>query len=289
MQEGNLDTLLGDLRKGYWQSVLYELAREQIRNGGALREDPRAADWLYFLPLNGSEDALVLGIDWGTVPVLLARACRKVCAVDVDSGRLSFLGSRLKEQGITNIELLCAHGFRGLPFRAGSFDLVAAADSVPGLDAEPFRERLTVARGLLRDEGLLCLHVGNRLGFQRALKPGTWGKQCPWHTARGYRRMLRKAGFADIQGYAPLPYYNGIPLFYVPLGSRAALSFFFRNVFSLFEAVSPEVKKTYALEYGLAKFAARLAVACRLERVMSFFWSGFLLVGRKDKGMAGAA
>ena len=286
--EGDLGTLLGDLREGCWQSDLYEMAREQLREGGALREDPRTADWLYFLALNGSEDALVLGIDWGTVPVLLARACRKVYAVDVDSRRLSFLSSRLKEQGIKNVELLCAQGFRELPFKAASFDLVAAGDSVSGFDAEPFRTRLSEAHGLLRDGGLLCLHVGNRLGFQRVLKPETWEKKRPWHTAHGYRRMLRKAGFGDIQGYAPLPYYNKLPLFYVPLEKRAALSFFFRNVFPLFEAVSPEVKKAHALEYTVARAAVRLASICRSEALVRFFFSGFIFVSRKRGGGAHA-
>ena len=281
-KEGDLCKLLGDLREGCWQSDLYEMAREQLRNGGALREDPRTADWLYFLPLNGSEDALVLGIDWGMVPVLLARACRKVYAVDVDSGRLSFLESRLKEQGINNVELLFAQGFSGLPFKAASFDLVVAGDSVSGFDAEPFRTRLAVARRLLRDGGRLCLHVGNRLGFQRVLKPGIQKGKHPWHTAFGYRRRLRKAGFGDIQGYAPLPYYNRIPLFYLPLGKRGTLSFFFRNVFPLFEAVSPEVKKAHALEYAVARSAVRVASICRLEALVKIFFSGFFFVSRKQ-------
>ncbi len=286
IEEGDLGSLLGDLREGRWQADLYEMAREQLRQGGALREDPRTADWLYFLALNGSEDALVLGVDWGTVPVLLARACRKVWAIDVDSGRLSFLASRLKEQGITNVELLCAQGFGELPFKAASFDLMAAGDSVSGFDAEPFRTRLAVACGLLRDGGLLCLHVGNRLGFQRVLKPGAREEKRPWHTAYGYRRMLRKAGFVDIQGYAPLPYYNKLPLFYVPLGQRAALSFFLRNIFPLFEAVSPEVKSAHALEYAGARAAVRVASICRLEGLMRFFFSGFIFVSRKrDKGI----
>lgn len=218
--------------------------------------------------------------------------CRKVYAVDVDFDRLAFLESRLNEQEIHNVYLVQARNFRTLPFDRACFQFIATGDFTFGFEGEAFRDRVAVSHELLRSGGLLCFQVGNRVGFHRVFRSraqdGRKGNRS-WHTPLGYRRILQKAGFRDIQAYAPLPYHSGIAMFYIPVGCRAALSFFLRNLFPLFEAVSPEVKKTYSKEYRLAKVATRLALACRLENVMTFFLSGFVLFSRKSSETGSAA
>jgi len=274
------------VERGEWQSVLYDLSRDQRQPGEPFHADPRMADWQYFLPLDGSQQVLVFGVGWGTIPVALSGTCRRVYAVDPAPQRLAFLKARLCQQRISNVTLIQARDLSALPFAGASFDLITLVDQTAQVHREPasLRDALQTAHSLLKESGAFCLAAGNRLGFHRLLGRRKSAGDRSLHTLQGYRRLLMKVGFSTVESYAPLPFYDGIPLFYLPLGQGPVMSFFLRNVFPLFEAVSPEVKRSYALEYAVARAVVRLTLRCRLERLISLFLSGFILVARREGG-----
>lgn len=251
-----LDRLLEDAKRVGCEAALYELARKRIAEEKTLLEDPRVADWIYLTPLARNAKALVIGCGLGTLPLSLARVCKEVTVVDPDSRRIGFLNLRMKEKGIRNVETICGTPDESLE---ESFDLVSLTDwSLVG-KMPP----------LLKEGGVLGLSVGNRL----------WGRGD--HTLSGYRRRLRKIGFSDLLIHAPLPYHDGIPLFYLPLGRRGAMNFFFEKIFPLAEMVSPETKKQYAIPYQLARIGVRIAKAFHLLPLAGNFVPGFLVLAKK--------
>jgi hypothetical protein len=205
--------------------------------------------------------------------------------------RLAFLQTRLAQQQISNVTPVRACDLSALPFASGSFDLITLVEQEsPVLNGSAaWRAAAGTAHTLLKGGGWFCLAVENRLGFQRVLRRGRSQSARPTHTLQGYRRLLMRAGFSAVEAFAPLPFYDRIPLFYLPMAPGPALPFFFRSIFPLFEAVSPEVKRTYAREYAAARAAVRLAQCCRWERLITWFLSGFILLARRNGSEARAA
>ena len=274
--------LLSDTETHGWKKAFYEFSKAEIGSGGTVPEDQRIADWKYLLPLNRDTRALVFGCGWGTVAVALSEICGTVGVIDSDCEKLSFLNGRKKQQRIDNLYPIYVKDRSGFPFSESSFDLVSVGGHSWGVN-QPVEVRDIVrdAHGLLKDGGTVYLSFRNRLAFQDLLK---WGKSsAPFrlHTAYGYRRILQAEGFSEIQFYAPLPRYDGIPLFYLPLENSHALNFFLRNIFPLFEMVSPEVKRAYAMEYAVAKLGVRLTLLFRLATLAKIFVPGFNIVAKK--------
>ncbi|MDA2912733.1 hypothetical protein MYX77_02020 [Acidobacteriia bacterium AH_259_A11_L15] len=133
----------------------------------------------------------------------------------------------------------------------------------------------------MNEGGIVYLSLGNRLAFQHLFRRGKNGSSLPLHTIYGYRRILEAEGFSEFQFYAPLPHYDGIPLFYVPLEDTHALNFFLRHIFPLLETVSPEVRRAYAFEYAVAKIGVRLALLFKLTGLAKVFVSGFSIIAKK--------
>ncbi len=261
-----------------WNTALYNYTKVQVGKNGTVVEDQRTADWRYLLPLSSESVALVLGCGLGTVPVALSETCRKVYAVDSCWDKVAFLNIRKKQHKIDNLYPTYAHDTLSLPFSAGCFDLVSVRDMAQPL---PFYKTVRRAHGLLKEGAIAHFSLGNRLAFQRLLCRGESGASPPLHTIFGYRRILKTEGFSDIQFYAVLPHHNGIPLFYIPLESSQAMEFFLRNIFPLFEMVTPESKQAFALEYMVAKIAVRLGLFFNLTSLAKIFVPGFCVIARK--------
>ena len=265
-----------------WDTAFYDYCKAQVASGGTVPEDPRVADWRYLLPLNRDTRALVLGCGWGAVPIALAETCGTVFAADPAWEKIAFLNVRRRQQRIDNLYPVHVRDGLDLPFAGNYFDMV----SVRGFQwraAQSVRVRDVVRRvhGLLREGGIAYLSLGNRLGFQHLFRQGRNGSFMSLHTIYGYRRILQAEGFAGICFYAPLPHYEGIPLFYVPLEEAQALNFFFRNLFPLFEMVSPEVKQAHAFQYAVAKMGVRLALLFKLTSLTKGFFPGFSVIAKK--------
>ena len=70
-------------------------------------------------------------------------------------------------------------------------------------------------------------------------------------------------------------------MFYVPVDEPQGMAFFLKDIFPLFEMVSPEIKHTYSREYALAKAAVYLTQVLHLESAVRLFVSGFGIVAKK--------
>ena len=264
-----------------WETALYEHAKLLVQRDQSLVEDERCADWIHLVDPAGLGSALVLGGDFGTVPVALSRFFARVCAAHAVPEAAEFARMRSGQGKIANVDVVLVGRRLALPFADATFDLVALTDFPFDSRARiSFRRVCGEVRRVLRPGGVAYLVVPNRWSLQAmALRwPGDGGLEAQgW---QGYWRTLRRAGFHEIHSYAPLPRYLGIPLFYVPLESRGGLRFFFENLFPLFEMVSPEAKRNAAVEYRVARAGVKLARLLRVEGLVRWFVPGFAFVAR---------
>lgn len=248
-----------------WRIAAFERLRTSLRRGERPEEDARSADWKYLLPLQRTDHILVLGCGWGTVAANLAKDCGHVTAVDRDPMRIGHLNARIAEDGLSNITAQCLPKGASWSLQTERYDGVVLHDT---WDATCAR-----STGAFR----CCLQQAHD-----ALKEGGWiwccGRQ---RFGRRPHKLLRAAGFEAVEQYAPLPRHEGIPMFYLPLDHRQPIEFFFRNIFPLFEMVSPEVKRTYAKQYVLAKCAARIARMLRLGFAIRWFVPGLCCMAKK--------
>jgi SAM-dependent methyltransferase len=278
----DLGPLLHVAESAGWETAFFDYTKARITSGHSGVEDQRMADWQYLLPLGKDTVALALGCGWGTVPIALAETCKTVYAVDTSWAQIAFLAARTRQQHVHNLFPIHVGGGLDLPFHREQFDLVSLA----GFRWMPHQsigvtDVVRRVRDLLRSGGVAYLCLGNRLSFSQLLRRRRSGSPLPLHSMRGYRRILEAEGLTDIRFYAPLPSWDGPPLFYLPLEDPRAVEFFFRQIFPLFEMVSPEVKRTYAAEYAAAKLGVRLTLLAQLTGLAKLFVPGFGIVARK--------
>lgn len=279
--DDEMEHLVQKARLVGWDRAFFDFMKRCILEGGAPLEDERVGDWKYLVSLSSEGKALVLGCGWGAVPIALSEACGKVYAVDSSWNKIALLDIRRRHLGIGNLCPVYTPSGLALPFQEGYFDLISVRDFHWGeVQPTPFREASRHVYQLLKGGGIAYWSVANRLAFHHLFGKKR-GMSPVLHTFFGYKHILKEQGFTDIQFYAPLPYYDGIPLFYVPLEDIGAINFFFRNIFPLFETVSPEVKRAFALEYAIAKMGARLVLFFKLARITKVFVTGFGIIAKK--------
>lgn len=220
------------------------------------------ADFRAILPMTSDTDVLEIGSGWGGVTATLAPHCRTLIALDTNPYTLRFVAMRMKEDGINNVSLAVVdpldHG--RLPLPDGSVELAilngvleyvgsAAQDAAPReLQLRGLRE----VRRVLKPGGAVYVGIENRLSYlyflgtrdhsglrYTSLLPrplaslATWlRRRMPYRTYtysyRGYRRLLREAGFAPPQVYIAVPNYRD-PRFIVPADDNRAIAYLVRR------------------------------------------------------------
>lgn len=265
-----------------WDYLLYNYNRKQLESQGTIEEDQRIADWRYLLPLAENNVALVLGSGLGYVPMALAEKCKRVYAVDSLWENVSFINSRKTQLQKDNLFPVLVEENTELPFAEDYFDIIALRRFFwGGGRIKNFRDTIKEVYRLLKIDGIVNLNVENRFSIQNLLSHGRKKKPLYLHTIYGYKKILQSQGFYDIQFFAPLPRYDGVPLFYIPLESVQVMNFFFKNIFPLIETVSPEVKRKYAMEYFVAKAGVRLSLLLKLTGLARLFVPGFSIFAKK--------
>jgi SAM-dependent methyltransferase len=204
------------------------------------------ADFAYLLRLGPSSVVVDIGSGLGQVSLLLGRHVGRVIAVEAVAERARLIALRAAQQGLRNVEAVCS-SFHGLNLVPASIDcavLVGAFEWLP-LEAEersPGAAQLEALRRIrrwLRPGGQVYIGIENRISVKsflgaldhsglrftnlmpRKVASSYMSLRRPryrWahayttyrtytYTARGYRRLLREAGFNDVQVYAVLPDY----------------------------------------------------------------------------------
>ena len=217
------------------------LKRDMILNLGR-------ANWHCLANLSPATRVLDIGAGMGTNAHALAKRYRDVVAVEPVLERIEFMRHRFAQEQLSNVKLVRSSVWT-LPFPPESFDLIVMNGVLewvaqgrtedPGLLQHMALER---AYQLLRPGGVLYVGIENRLlvGLLRGARDPHCGlpyvtilprRLAHWYarthglpngyrnylySSRGYRNLMRKAGFGRVKIYIALPIYNH-PLFYIPL------------------------------------------------------------------------
>lgn len=261
-----------------WQKAWFEFNVERVRRGEPLAEDDRVADWTLLLSLKNGATSLVIGCEWATAALTLAMRCARLSAVDGSVEKIEFLKIRAAQQNVTNINAVYAPPRMPALFEGGPFDLIVVRDIPEGWPIS-LSHLIETLRENLKPGGVLSVSVSNTwcpLSGASRSAPGRF----PENSMIGCRRQLARAGFDSVQVYGPLPHHWGVSLFHIPLDEPAPIGFFFKSIFPLFNAVSPEVKRGFALELVLAKIAARAAGLPGAARLIKYFLPGYQFIAK---------
>lgn len=223
-----------------WRKALRDKVAPDRPRVVDLITDPRRARLLETLKSGPTRRALDYGAGYGGVSRHLATIFNEVVALDEAMHRIRFLGTMARQDGITNIRLVCHNRTESLPFEDNTFDAVVLTGvleylplSRPALspfDAQTIalREIRRIVRpgGLLQIEtknamgwqywlgardhngipfaSLLPLGLANRLSLARRGKPYRIVNYC----LPGYRRLLHGAGWKQVRFRWPYPGYQ---------------------------------------------------------------------------------
>jgi SAM-dependent methyltransferase len=279
-----------------WQEVAFHAALALERDGRSApaSEDARSLDWRFLLRLDGSERVLLLGCGLGQATCTLAAAAGEVCVVDTDRERLAGVERRLRQSAVGNASTAVAETIDRLPFPDSHFDLVVAGrPEMPEAYAHGSLEQFAARiRKAIKPGGMAQFSVRNRwsplgLAAESGSRggPATDAGSSLVASIAGCRRALRRAGFDDVQVYAPLPLHDGIPLVLLPLDGGAPAALFLRDLCSVFEMVSPEARGRYGWLYTAARAGLRLVGWLRGGWSLKYVVPGFCLLASVEPRM----
>lgn len=223
------------------REIGWQASVERTVPGKPLRDficDSRRADFQYIWDIPAQSAILEIGSDWGAIACALGHRFSRVVAVEDVLDRASFVDTRVREMKLA-VEPICAD-FLHIPLAAEQFDVVVingglqrAATRAEGAPREIQLHFLRSVRNLLKADGFICLAAANRIGLA-ALRGGrpNAGHRGYTYSLRGYRRLLREAGFEAIRSFHDWSGGNK-PYALLPLENRAALLHFAENHYLL--------------------------------------------------------
>ncbi|XDJ35110.1 MAG: protein-L-isoaspartate O-methyltransferase [Burkholderia sp.] len=144
-------------RELYVPSVYHDLAFADLElplPGGQKMLAPRVeARTLQELSVNKHESILEIGAGSGYMATLLAQRGQHVVTVDIDPVLVQFATDNLRDNGVSNAEVVLADAARGLP-EQGPYDVICVSGGLPVVPQE-LLEQLKVG-------GRLAAFVGSR-------------------------------------------------------------------------------------------------------------------------------
>lgn len=208
------------------------------------------SDWRVILPIGPDSEVLDIGSGWGNIAIGMSRWNRHVHCADVNMNNLRLLKTRMQQQGVENVSAFQydPNIFLKLPFPDNTMDVVLLNGVLEwmgnaGINAKPDRiqlEALKEIRRVLKPGGALYIGIENRYSVSTLRGLGLHG-ELPYvgllprvltnfltrmikgsdhrtyiYSLLGYKRLLRKAGFMDVDYYWPYPSYHD-PNFLIPL------------------------------------------------------------------------
>ena len=250
-----------------WQEGLYETLRSGLVKDYASFGEERGGDVRFFLPITPDSQVLQIGAEWGYSAAALAKTCKNIYVGDFDREKLEFLEIRKNEDGISN--LTCVHirseGMVELPSILHSFDVIVVREYGREMLQGRILEKLWK---YLKPGGILYVALERRVPHATFL----------WVI----RRLFSQSRFPRVEFFAVIPHHS-LPLFFLPIEHRPAMSFFFKNLFGLFATVPPERGKRYRIVYLLARTAIRAFPLSMLVFFIKVFWPSFGVIATKEK------
>jgi ubiquinone/menaquinone biosynthesis C-methylase UbiE len=252
-------------QEGYWKDALEKIPEEKREELISYGSDETRGWWRYLLPgCYHTGTVLDIGAGLGAVTFSLANAGYKVVAIDSVRERINFIETRKRQDKIRNIQTACASAL-ALPFPENAFDIVILNGVLEWLGLSNTsvspdkvqKKALINIYNLLKSKGIIYLAIENRisalyfLGFKdphsglrfTTLMPRIVAnvyarikKKTDYRTyiysKFGYQRMLKRAGFKEIQFFLPLPSYRNFKMI-VPMGDRKVTRYGATHVWSM--------------------------------------------------------
>ena len=229
-----------------WRTAL-QSPEPSVKRASTMILNLERANWHRLIDLPPDSRVLDVGAGMGTNSHALALYYRDVIAVEPVLQRVQFMQRRFTQERLANVRIVRSSVW-SLPFPKESMDLIAmngvlewVAEGVPGDPRDLQRSALGKVIRLLRPGGYLYLGIENRIvpgyfiGYRDphcgipyvtvlprpmaqwyARRKGGSGYRNYLYSSRGYRKLLRQAGFTHIDLYAAIPSYND-PRFLIPL------------------------------------------------------------------------
>lgn len=175
--------------------------------------DTTRLTWLFHCyQESASRTALVVGSQWGTLPLMLSDYYETVYSVHEDPDCLRFQAERAATDGIDNLVLMRSLAST-LPLANNSIDLIVLNGLPSAADNPSTRDKSALLSKLLEElhrilspDGTLYIGATNRfspLGLARRNQPGS-----QHYSHWGYRQMLNNAGFKQLSAYWCWPNHN---------------------------------------------------------------------------------
>jgi len=245
---------------------------------GYIKNESRA-DWKVILPVGPDSEVLDIGSGWGNIAVSMSKWNKHVHCCDVNMNNLRLLNSRLRDQKIDNVSTFQydPNTFLQMPLADNSID-VALLNGVlewmgnADAGAKPDKiqlEALKEIRRVLKPGGALYIGIENRYSTATLKGLGLHG-EIPFvgllprpvtnfltklirgsehktyiYSLRGYKKLMKKAGFSDVDYYWPYPSYHD-PNYLIPLDDGWSKRYWLNNQF-----VSRSSKIALAKKLGL--------------------------------------
>jgi ubiquinone/menaquinone biosynthesis C-methylase UbiE len=204
--------------------------------------DETRAAWQFLLHLPENASILDIGCGWGNLSLSLARNFANVYALDLVPERAVMASIRAREAGLANVTALAGGNAAHLPFPTASLNVVVLNGvlewvpvSFPDI-ADPREAQLHLLREIMRvlkSDGQIYIGIENRVGYgyflgkpdehsrlkYTTLLPRSWANRYSLakrreayrtytYSWRGYRKLLRDAGFTTARFYCPFPEYR---------------------------------------------------------------------------------
>jgi SAM-dependent methyltransferase len=216
----DLRELVSRAQAGGWKEALSSHPVGAVRMAAQPQSYIERTNWRWLLDLPRASRILDLGAGLGANSHALATPHAEVFAAEPASGCVQFMRHRFMQENLANVRIVWSSMWT-LPFSPQSFDLAVIDGTLgrilAGRAGNPRRlEQSALERiyALLRPGGYLYLAVENG-PVLAALAGGRRGQGSSVHSVRGYCRLLKAAGFSDVQPYLVLPN-HAAPRFFVP-------------------------------------------------------------------------
>ena len=266
-----------------WDVAVHDCMRSLNHRAYRLAIDEYRSQIRFLLPLSCESRVLNLRSDWGSVAFNLATHSAFVVAMDDRATRARFVAARQRQSGVQKLHPARGRLATHLPFVNEAFDAVILLDALEdikaydGSDWKPARQSALIeVTRVLKKEGCALLGISNRFGIARP--PAAQYQHLSSYS--GYRHALRKAGFSEIQFYAPLPSHYE-PFFILPVNRSQETTFFVNKMFTAQDYRSKLHARGLGPAYRLAFLLQHIGRYLGVMRFARYFFPSYLILARK--------
>lgn len=282
-----------EARKRNWHEVLKEHALLAVRQNYTFINDLSRARWHQLLKLPGNSVVLDLGAGTGTISQALSEHYGQIFSIERVEERVEFMRIRFKQEKCENITIIKSD-IDQIPFPENYFDLIVLNGVLEWLPFSKPQDNprkaqigyLKALKKLLKPGGTIYIGIENRYNYSLFLgapdphisikyvtilprfishlickiKTGDWYRPYLYSSA-GYRRLLKDAGYLDVDIFASLPSYNEP-----------------RQIISLMNQSAEFQEWIWVSKNRLSNFAKRIMI--RLD-LLKYFGYAYIIFARK--------